>query len=380
VKSANGRIAVTADGGTRLYSIADKARGAGIAVGVVTSVGFSDATPGAWMAHNDSRSNGFAISDEGLWGDPNTTGTPAVSAAYSGGHGVSQPPLTVGLGGGHPVWCSGTFANSAIRNKLFGESGSPGAFTYVERVSGSGDGGPRLLSVAADSGTHRLAGLFGVNDGSVTTRRADGSGGDPENPTLAEMTLASLRVLGRATVGFTLMVEEGVIDHAAHANDMDGMIGAELSLYDTVATVVHWIEDPTTDATWENTLVIVMADHETGCLSAAPGAFPDAPLGEVSPRTLTLEKPLDTGRRASWEDADGNGAIDAGEAVYWAWNTSGHSNSLIPLYAKGAGASLFQQYANRNDPRRGAYIDNTDVFKVMNAVTHGWGEPSGLTD
>jgi hypothetical protein len=116
--------------------------------------------------------------------------------------------------------------------------------------------------------------------------------------------------------------------------------------------------------------VIVTADHETGYLTAAPGLFPDQPLGEVRAGTLALErKPSNYAYRASWDDTTANGAIDPGETVHWAWNAAGHTNSLVPLYARGAGSGLFAGYAAGADPVRGAYADNTDVFRAMDAVT-----------
>jgi hypothetical protein len=44
------------------------------------------------------------------------------------------------------------------------------------------------------------------------------------------------------------------------------------------------------------------------------------------------------------------------------------TNSLVPLFATGPGSELFAQYATQTDSGRGAYINNTDVFRVMNAV------------
>ena len=87
VKTADGRISVSADGASRLFTLGDKARALDKAVGAVSTVQISHATPGAWIAHNASRANGYAIADEGLWADPNTTGTPAVDARYDGGYG-----------------------------------------------------------------------------------------------------------------------------------------------------------------------------------------------------------------------------------------------------------------------------------------------------
>ena len=122
-------------------------------------------------------------------------------------------------------------------------------------------------------------------------------------------------------------------------------------------------------SSWENTLVIVTGDHETGYLTAGPGIFPDQPLGIVNSSTLLLEKPIaGSSRRASWEDGNGNNEIDVGETVYWAWNSASHSNSLIPLDAQGAGADLFANYVIGMDPMRGDYVDNTAVYHIMHAV------------
>ena len=41
-----------------------------------------------------------------------------------------------------------------------------------------------------------------------------------------------------------------------------------------------------------------------------------------------------------------------------------HTNSLVPLFAKGAGASLFNTYADEVDTVHGNYIDNTEYLKV----------------
>jgi alkaline phosphatase len=372
VKTGNIRINVSEDGLIRLVNIADKARSLGKAVGAVSSVYISHATPGAWLAHNDSRDNGFAIADESLWGNPNTTGTPSNSPYYGGSHGSTLPPADVVIGAGHPNWNGGQYVNSAMRDKLAAESGSPGAFTFVERLTGHPDGGARLLNAADNPSVLRLAGLFGGPDGNLEYQEANGSGANPENPSLAQMAQAALTVLGRNPDGFVLMIEGGAIDWAAHANNMDNMIGEVLGFNAAVQKVIDWVDDPATDSTWENALVIVTADHETGYLTQAPGVFPNQPLGEVNPTTLALEKTdLGTGWRASWQDTNVNNRIDPEETVYWSWNTNGHSNSLVPLFTKGAGADMFAGKTDQAnpDPVCGPYLDNTDVFSVMDSAS-----------
>jgi len=169
-----------------------------------------------------------------------------------------------------------------------------------------------------------------------------------------------------------LLIEGGAIDWAAHSNDMNRMLGEVIDFNQAVQTVIDWVEAPGNDSDWNNTLVLVTGDHETGYLTSGPGQFPQQPLGEVSPRTLALEKAVpDSSLRASWEDIDNDLLIDPGETVYWAWNSSGHTNSLIPLYAQGAGAELLDGYQGNNDPVRGAYLDNTRLYALMALAISG---------
>lgn len=367
-KTANGRINVDGDGTHRLYAISEKARLQAKAVGAVTTVQISHATPGAWEAHNDARANGYAIADEGLWGDPNSTGASGENQ-YGGGRGVTSPALDVILGGGHPSWNS-SYVNTAILNKLTTEVEQSGAFAFVQRVAGSGDGRDRLLAMANDGSVTRLAALFGGSGGNIEYRGADGSGHNPENPTLAQMTEAGLTVLARDYQGFVLMVEGGAVDWAGHANNLDQNIGELLGFNQAVQTVTDWVDDPATPADWSNTLVMVTGDHETGHLTAGPAILPNVAFtAAINSSRLAQEKSvLSTGRRASWDDANQNSEIDDGEAVYWAWNSGNHVNSLIPLYVKGVGADRFDRYATGADSVRGAYVDNTDLFKLMDAM------------
>jgi alkaline phosphatase len=370
VKTANGHISVSYDGSQRLSTLAEEAQGSGMGAGAVTSVLVSDATPGAWLSHNDSRTNGYAIADEALWGDPNTTGTAPPDNHYDGGRGITTPPLDVLIGSG--VYLNDYYVNTSIRNKLIIESGDPGAFTYVERQTGV-NGGISLLNAAGDPQVTRLAGLFGDSTGNLDYRLADGSGYNSENPTLAQIAEAAIEVLGRNPNGFVLMIEGGAIDHAAHANNMDEMVGEVIDFNNAVQVVIDWVEDTSNDSSWDNTLVIITADHETGYLAASPTAFPNQPLGEITPYTLSLEKSQqDTLRRASWEDDNDDNLIDNGETVYWAWNSGGHTNSLVNLFTKGLGETEFFKYTQGWDPIRGSYLNNTDVYQVMHSVISGF--------
>lgn len=372
-KTANGRISVSADSTTRLTNLGDIARNQGLGLGVVTTSFLSDATPSAFIAHNASRLNYYALADEALWGNPETTGV-NTDAKHGGGYGVSSPPVDIWLGAGHPSWTSEAYITNAIRTKLMAESGFPGAFTYIERVSGQSDGGSRLIQASSQITTTRLAGIFGESTGDLDYRLADGSGHNPENPTLMEMSRAALTVLNRNPNGFVLMIESGAVDHSAHKNNMDRMIGEMIDFNQTIQEIINWIERPDTKSTWDNTLVIVTADHETGYLTKAPGILPDKahPIGPITPTTLAYEKLVSgTSFRASWQDDNNNTLIDPGEVVFWAWNSLSHTNSLVRIYAHGLGSAQIKCLANQQDPELGAYMDNIQVFSIATGFLSG---------
>lgn len=371
--------------GKRLFSIAEKAKMLNMAVGVVSSVQISHATPGAWYAHNDYRFNSYAIAEEGLFGDPQATYSKwnwnekarhmgqkffkwlprshkVFKDLYAGDHGTSER-IEVLIGADGTGYSDESYLNDHIRERLRSESLQPDKHTLIESMDGEDDG-VRLTRTAENEGITKLVGLF-----KHSYRLADGSGYNPENPTLAEMTSAALKVLGRNTNGFALLIEGGAVDFASHSNNMDQMLGEQIDFDDAVQVVVNWVEDPSNGSSWDNTLVMVTGDHETGYLTAGPGIFPDRSLGEVSERTLSLEKTVESsGYRASWEDINGDSEIGGDETVYWAWNSDTHTNNLIPLYTKGFKSELFASLAINKDHVRGYYLDNTDVHHVMDTV------------
>ncbi|NLN79671.1 MAG: hypothetical protein GX141_12235, partial [Armatimonadetes bacterium] len=97
--------------------------------------------------------------------------------------------------------------------------------------------------------------------------------------------------------------------------------------------------------TWSNTLLIVTADHETGYLTRGKDVFSNVPL--VDP---------------------GKGVIPV-EGTHFTWNSKGHTNSLVPVYAKGYRSELLTELAKNYDAGlKLNYLDNTDFIKVMEAI------------
>ncbi len=61
-------------------------------------------------------------------------------------------------------------------------------------------------------------------------------------------------------------------------------------------------------------------------------------------------------------------AVGVGELPQAIWWTTNHTNELGPLWTKGVGSEMFASLFDGTDPRRGSYIDNTDVCSVMSSV------------
>jgi len=390
-KTKHSYLSVSPDG-KRLATIAERARALNMAVGAVTTVQISHATPGAWYAHNVYRFNSYAVAEEGLFGDPQATyrewdwkekaehvcqtafhwiprSSKVCEDLYAGDRGKSEP-VDVLIGSGGTGYAGESYLNDHIYKRLRSESSKPGKHTLIEAADGL-DNSERLKEAALNDNVNKLVGIFDFG-----YRLADGSGQDPHDPTLAQMAEAAITVLSRNPNGFVLLIEGGAVDFAGHDNNMDHMIGEEIDFDMAVRAVADWVKDPDNGSNWDNTTVIVTGDHESGYLTGGPGVFPDRPLGEVSDRTISLEKEVGDSRcRASWEDNNSDGDIDKGETVYWAWNAcreSAHTNMLVPLYVKGLDAGLFETFEKHKDPVRGPYLDNTSVFRVMeSAISRG---------
>ena len=164
-------------------------------------------------------------------------------------------------------------------------------------------------------------------------------------PDLAEMTRGALNVLDNDPDGFFVMIEGGAIDWAGHANQSGRIIEEKIDFDKAIEAVINWVE---TKSSWNETLVMITGDHETGYLMG-PGSGNDSLLAEG-------------GINAVWVPLASNGK---GEEPGMEWHSGGHTNQLIPFYAKGAGSEIFDDYTDQSDPVRGRYIDNTEVAKVM---------------
>jgi alkaline phosphatase len=90
-----------------------------------------------------------------------------------------------------------------------------------------------------------------------------------KEPTLAQLTTASLNVLEKDKDGFFLMVEGGAIDWVAHYRDA-AAVALEVREFNAALQVAYAYA-----STHPGTLLVVVSDHETGGLEVTGGPIED---------------------------------------------------------------------------------------------------------
>ena len=324
-----------------LTNVVEQAEKLGKATGVITSVQFSHATPAAFVAHNVTRRNYEEMARDMILES-------SVDVIMGGGHpwhdhsgNFLEEPGTFQYVGGEKLWQDlqlGIVGNDADAD------GKADPWTLIESRQEFqnltlGSTPKRVLGVARVAQTLQQKrqqhddGGYGAGAGNAAA--APYSTPLTETvPTLAEMAKGALNVLDNDPEGFFLMVEGGAIDWASHANQSDRMLEEQVAFDDAVSAIVEWVE---TNSSWNETLVIITADHETGYLTG-PGSDPQ------------------------WQSLENKGA---GHLPGMEWHSGSHTNSLVPLFARGPGAHFFNAEITGKDPQRGAYVDNTALYPVM---------------
>ena len=223
-KVNNGVISTALPGdGSELTTSLETFQTLGKATGLVTTTTVTHATPAAFGAHANSRTDTDEIAGDLL----------------------SQTHPNVLFGGGG--------AGMTVEDAM------AAGYTVIEDRDG-------LL--ALDTGTETfVSGQFGS---SHLPYEYDGLGNLPH---LSEMTATALDVLDNDPDGFFMMVEGGRIDHAGHGNDIERNVRETVEFANTVELVLDWA------AGRSDTLILVTADHETGGLTVTtdngPGVAPE---------------------------------------------------------------------------------------------------------
>jgi alkaline phosphatase len=329
VKTLNGSVGKDAEGND-VPNVTETADKAGRATGVVTSVMFSHATPACFVTHAPQRGNTQQIAERMIVGSSVDVIMGAGHPLYDASGVLQATPDGLQYVGGPVTW------DLLQKGEAGGDAdgdGEPDRWTLVDTREGfqrlmSGEAPKRVLGVAPTRTTLQLerpgdpqAPAFAVPF-------------NPNVPTLSEMAMGAINVLEEDPQGFLLMIEGGAIDWAGHANLSGRLIEEVIDFNKTIDSVVEWIES---HGGWEENLLVITADHETGQLTG-PGADP-----EFTPVVC-----------------QGKGEMPGME-----WHITKHTNSLVPFHVKGAGSEKFASLADETDPVRGAYLDNAEMGKAL---------------
>lgn len=334
VKTYNGAIGVDSSK-HKIMNIIEHAEKLGKATGVVTTVVFCHATPASFVAHNEKRSNYTEIARE-LILESHVEVIMGAGHPYYDENGLQRSDTSYRYVGGKDVWT--TLLSSQAGNDADGDSIADPWRLIQNRIEFQ-----QLMEGATPK---RVIGIPKVAK-TLQQERSGDSNADAfvvpfieTLPTLEEMTRAALNILDNDPDGFFVMIEGGAIDWASHDNQFGRMIEEEIDFNHAVAAVVQWVE---TSSDWDETLVIVTADHETGYFTGPNSGKKDNGKSVWNPLTNR-----------------GKGIMPGMQ-----WNSDGHTNSLVPFFAKGAGNEIFHQFADQTDSVRGRYLDNAELGQAL---------------
>ncbi len=378
-KTKNGAVGVLADGKTFVTSVAEWAKADGAAVGIATSVSIDHATPASFYAHVDNRN------------------------AY---HEIGRQLVKAGF----DFYAGSDFRQPTDKNDADGslyDRCTKAGYTLVRGFADfkkKGKKADRLILFQPEQPSHgdRTCLPYAID------RKA-------EDLSLEQITQAGLSFLERkAKDGFFLMVEGGKIDYACHANDAAATFKETVDFDEAIKVAYAFYEKHP-----DETLIVVTADHETGGIVLGRGSYKlhtdllqfqkmSAEAYTAHLNRLFKEKGegftwdfVKNDLQTNWgfwkevklndhqtermerayeefvagrEKQNANlyaslgGIADAArrtlaELSLIGWQSGGHSNGYVPVFAVGAGSELF-----------GGKIDNTQIpLKIAEAA--GWDAP-----
>lgn len=300
-KTDNGMLGVDSDT-TALESIAGKIHDAGYKVGISSTVGINHATPGAFYGHSASRSNYYDIAME----------IPASGFEFFAGGGVIEST---------------------------GEDGDKASvYDFIEKNGYViAEGMDEFHGMKASAGKMLLL----QEDGRMKTELPYAIDMKDGDMTQADLVKASIDFLYDGNgQGFFVMSEGGRIDWASHGNDTKAMILETLSLSDAVAEAIKFYNEHP-----DETLIVVTADHETGGLT----------MSWESGYNVYFDKIENIGKSKDFASDEERREMDeASHAAHIGWTTGDHSGANVPVFAIGAGSSLFS-----------GRMDNTEIPKKI---------------
>ncbi|MCB0209334.1 MAG: alkaline phosphatase [Anaerolineae bacterium] len=353
-----------------------------MAVGIVTTANWTDATPAAVFAHTRRRS------------DQNLIAAAPLDTEL-------MPEVILGGGSRHMLAQDTPGSRRDDDRDLFTEYEDAG-YTVVTAAAD-------MEAAMETTPPERLLGLFHSNNMDVWLDRnvyTDNVAEDTDQPGLVEMTTTALDVLGQYENGFYLMVEGASVDKQMHPLDYDRAMAELIEFDEAIAAAQAWVQ-----ANAPDTLIVVTADHGHGfevyggvdvaAFNAATtddekreaiGTYADAGFptyvdadGDHFPDNWAVDRTMamfvnnfpdytedfqvspvprvpaipsdpedDSSRVVDNPDDDPNGITLQGNLPVDGATTGVHTMQDVPIFASGPGAEFF-----------GHVMDNTEVFFGM---------------
>ncbi len=226
VRVYNGRLN-WGENGERYTPILQKFKQLGKAVGCVTTVPITHATPASFCVCNESRKN-----------------QPEIAKQYL------NLRFDVMLGGGKEFF-----------DKTLRKDGEDVFGLFEQAQFGVAQSKSELDSLKNDE--RPVLGVFHTSALPFTVDQNTDKSLQAQVPTIQEMTRFAIEKLARNKEGFVLQIEGGRVDWAAHSNDTTGLIFDQLAFDEAVKIALDFAEKD------EETLVIITTDHGNG----NPGLF-----------------------------------------------------------------------------------------------------------
>lgn len=294
----------------------------GMAVGFVTTVPFSHATPAGFFSHNVHRDNTTGIGNEIL--------------------NVVRPDVVIGGG-----WQDTTYYLEMDLERAL--ASNDWVFSHLDPNLDSNDA-VLAAAVRANQSNKRLLGIYGGGERTDFIAPVPASSpGAPhvdvsalDRPLLPNSSVAALEVLSRDPDGFVLVIEQGHIDWANHDENFSKVVGGVWELDQAVQAVTAFIDRPNDDIGWSNTTLLVTADHANGYMRFANSLG----VGELPEQG---------------EDPDTGATVyPNGEITFN--SGGGHTSELVSVYAKGFAASKLHEYENIYPGTR--ILDDTSIYRL----------------
>ena len=295
-RTCNGFLGVGPDS-VQLESILKKAQKMGKKTGIVVNTTLTEATPGAFYAGVTSRKESYKIAEQFTESGVDVAIGAGLSAFINRPDSVDMTAVLIEKG--YDVYLDWKSVLDTESEKFVGilDMGD------VHRRNKSRN----TTASAAEGAEVCLAAKLAASEGKVDTTRFS-------EPTeyLHKACNKALSVLDKdAPNGFFLMIESAIIDGFGQNNDSEGMIEEMKEFDQTLKTLIAYVNKH------PNTLLVVTADHETG------------------------------GTGVTYKSH----AINQPEGLHLNFSTKGHTGTVVPIFAYGAGAAKFSGiFQNRELP------------------------------